>query len=201
MHRRELFRLFAAGAVIPALTPNLIAMARAAVRNSQSASGLALRTLDAHQNATVIAMTDLILPQTETPGAKAAKVNAFIDVILSDWATDAERKDFLQGLAGVDERSNELFAKAFIDCAPAQQESLLRVMDEEWVREAQGPKPLRSSSQEKYYRQLQDSFFGVFKRLTLVGYYTSEIGFTQELQEVIIPGSYHGCTVIGSKTL
>ncbi len=197
MHRRELFRLLAAGAAIPALTPNLLAALRESMHDSQSASGYALRTLDAHQNATVTAMAEVILPQTDTPGAKGAKVNEFIDVILTEWATDAERKRFLTGLAGVDERSNKLFGKAFVDCDPAQQESLLRAMDEEWVREEYLPKP-HTTGYQKRDQQLQDSFFGVFKRLTLVGYYTSEIGFTQELKKVIIPGSYHGCTPINN---
>jgi hypothetical protein len=196
MHRRELFRLIAAGAAMPVLSSNVIAM----LREAQASPGSALRTLDPHQNATVIMMTDVILPQTETPGAKGAKVNEFIDVILTDWATDAERKHFLAGLGGVDDRSTTLYGKPLVDCAPAQQESLLRAMDEEWVREEYGLKP-RTSAYEKRDQQLQGNFFGVFKRLTLVGYYTSEIGFTEELKEVIIPGSYHGCTPIGTVKL
>jgi len=200
MHRRELFRLLAAGAAIPALSPIFLAVLRETMRDSQSVPGGALRTLDAHQNATVTAMAEIILPQTETPGAKGAKVNEFIDVILADWATDAERTRFLLGLSGVDERSNELFGKAFIDCTPAQQESQLRAMDEEWVRKEYLPKP-KVGEYDKRDQQLQGNFFGVFKRLTLFGYYTSEIGFTQELKKVIIPGSYKGCTSIGSKAL
>src|SRR5271155_4558496 len=196
MHRRNLFRLLAAGAAMPALNTSALAMFRA----SQTASTAALRTLDAHQNATVVMMTDVILPQTDTPGAKGAKVNEFIDVILTDWATDAERKRFLAGLANVDERSTTLYGKPLVDCTRAQQESLLRAMDEEWAREEYIPKP-HTTGYQKRDQQLSDSFFGDFKRLTLVGYYTSEIGFTQELKKVIIPGSYHGCTIIGDNKL
>ncbi len=193
MHRRELFRILAAGAAIPALTPNTFAMFRA----SQAASAVALRTLDAHQNATVTAMSEGIIPQTETPGAKGAKVNEFIDVILTDWATDAERQRFLAGLAAVDERSNKLFGKSFVDSSPDQQNALLQAMDDEWVRSEYGPKPPRTGYADRD-RQLDGNFFGVFKRITLVGYYTSEIGFTQELKKVIIPGSYHGCQPVGT---
>jgi glucoside 3-dehydrogenase (cytochrome c) hitch-hiker subunit len=195
MQRRELFRLLAAGAVMPAVGPSVIALMHNAIRESQAASGGALRSLDARQNATVTVMAEMILPQTETPGAQGAKVNEFIDVILTDWATDDERKTFLQGLAGVDERSEQLFGKAFADSAAAQQESLLRAMDEEWARVEHLPKPHHTAHQDRD-QQLQGNFFGVFKRLTLFGYYTSEIGFTQELQKVIIPGSYHGCRLI-----
>src|SRR5579859_5546953 len=93
MHRRELFRLLGAGAVLPAVPPELFAM----LRQAQPGEGYALRTLDAHRNATVVAMIDLILPATDTPGAKGARVNEFIDLILTEWATEEERKEFLDG--------------------------------------------------------------------------------------------------------
>jgi glucoside 3-dehydrogenase (cytochrome c) hitch-hiker subunit len=189
MQRRDLFRLLAAGAAIPALSTNVLAM----LREGQSTSAGALRTLNPHQNATVISMADLIIPATDTPGATGAKVNEFFDVVLTDWATDEERQRFLKGLTHVDERSTELFGKSFVDAAPAQQESLLRAMDEEWVRDESLPKP-HERGYSKRDRQLQGNFFGTFKRMTMVGYYTSEVGFTQELKKVIIPGAYHGCT-------
>ena len=44
-------------------------------------------------------MIDQIIPSTDTPGAKGARVNEFIDVILTEWATPEERKNFLDGLA------------------------------------------------------------------------------------------------------
>ncbi|HWT89048.1 MAG TPA: gluconate 2-dehydrogenase subunit 3 family protein, partial [Candidatus Angelobacter sp.] len=79
MHRRELFRLLGAGAVLPAIPPDLFAM----LRSAQPGEGYALRSLDAHQNATTVAMIDLLIPETETPGAKGARVNEFIDLILT----------------------------------------------------------------------------------------------------------------------
>jgi len=75
-------------------------------------------------------MTDLIIPETDTPGAKAARVNEFIDVILTEWATEEERQYFLAGLTGVDKQSNELFGKDFVDASPHQQVTLLRAMDD-----------------------------------------------------------------------
>ena|SRR5438477_12137772 len=107
MNRRDALRMFTAGAVLPALTPELFAF----YRQAHPDSGYALRTLNAHQNDTVVAMIDQIIPATDTPGAKAARVNEFIDVILTEWAVDSERKNFLDGLAAVDKQSNELFGK------------------------------------------------------------------------------------------
>jgi hypothetical protein len=194
MQRREMLRLLSAGAALPALSPNLFAF----FRGSHPPEGYALRTLNPHQNATVIAMIDQIIPETDTPGAKAARVNEFIDVILTEWAHEDERKNFLDGLADVDKKSNELFDKDFADASPTQQLSLLRAMDEAAAFESSNrpPRPDRDEL-EDHDKQLEGSFFSVFKRITLHGYYTSEIGFTQELKLEIIPGAQHGCVPRG----
>jgi glucoside 3-dehydrogenase (cytochrome c) hitch-hiker subunit len=194
MQRREMIRILTAGAALPALSPEAFAF----FRTSHPPEGYGLLALNPHQNATVVAMIDQIIPDTDTPGAKAARVNEFIDVILTEWAHEDERKNFLDGLADVDKKSNELFAKDFIDAAPAQQLSLLRAMDEAAAFESstRPPRPDRDELEDRD-KQLEGSFFSVFKRLTLHGYYTSEIGFTQELQLQIIPGAQHGCVPRG----
>ena len=193
MQRRDALRLLVTGAVLPTLTPEAFAFFRAA----HPAAGYALKTLNSHQNATVVAMTDLIVPSTDTPGAKTALVNEFIDLILTEWATEEERANFLGGLAGVDKQSNDLFGKDFIDASPAQQTALLRSMDDgamvEHARAPRAPDMVRERD-----KQLQGNFWVVFKGITLHGYYTSEIGFTQELKLQIIPGAQHGCTPVGS---
>lgn len=193
MQRRDALRLLVTGAVLPTLTPEAFAFFRAA----HPAAGYALKTLNSHQNATVVAMTDLIVPSTDTPGAKGALVNEFIDLILTEWATEEERANFLGGLAGVDKQSNDLFGKGFIDASPAQQTALLRSMDDaamaEHARAPRAPEMVRERD-----TQLQGNFWVVFKSITLHGYYTSEIGFTQELKLQIIPGAQHGCTPVGS---
>jgi len=196
MNRRDALRVLTAGAVLPALTPELFAF----YRQAHPASSYALRTLNPHQNDTVVAMIDQILPATDTPGAKAVRVNEFIDVILTEWANDEERRHFLDGLADVDKQSNALFSKDFAAAAPDQQLALLRSMDE-------AAAIVRSRSREKdrppfweregHDTQMQDDFFTVFKNMTVHGYYTSEIGFTQELKLQIIPGAQHGCMPLG----
>jgi len=124
-------------------------------------------------------------------------VNEFIDVILTEWATPEERERFVNGLADVDQKSNELFAKNFADTSPAQQLALLRSLDESDAarrsRRARHP----SADTEERDTQLKGEFFAVFKGITLHGYYTSEIGFTQELKLQIIPGAQHGCAPLG----
>lgn len=191
MHRRELFRVLGAGAALPMFNSDLLAMFQAA----QPKSGYTLRTLNPHQNATLTLITDLIIPETDTPGAKGARVNEFIDLILTEWASEEERQKFLAGLTDVDKNSNALFGKDFIDAAPAQQEELLRDFDQRFAVERENVLPHRYV-RRSHDSQLEGSFFGVVKRMTLYGYYTSEIGFSQELRKEIIPGAYHGCTPV-----
>ncbi len=189
MNRRDALRMLTAGAVLPTLTPELFAF----YRQAQPASGYTLRTLDPHQNDTVVAMIDIIIPATDTPGAKGARVNEFIDVILTEWATEEERRNFLSGLADVDKQSSELFGKNFVEASSAQQLALLRAMDDSAAAERSRRPPRRSADWEEFDTQLQGNFFEVFKGMTLHGYYTSEIGFSQELNLQIIPGALHGC--------
>jgi len=189
MQRREALKLLMAGGVLPALPTDLFAF----FQGAHPASGYTLRTLNPHQNDTVVAMIDQIIPETDTPGAKAARVNEFIDVILTEWAVDEERQNFLDGLVGVDKQSNELFGKNFVDASPAQQFALLRAMDESIATQRARRRRHGNTIPEDRDRQLRGDFFTVFKGITLHGYYTSESGFTQELKLEIIPGAHHGC--------
>ena len=189
MQRREALKLLFAGGVLPAVPTDLLRF----FRDAHPASSYTLRTLNAHQNDTVVAMIDQIIPETDTPGAKAARVNEFIDVILTEWALDEERKNFLDGLADVDKQSNELFGKSFVDASHAQQFTLLRAMDESIAAQRARRRRHGNTIPDDRDKQLQGDFFTVFKGITLHGYYTSEIGFTQELKLEIIPGAHHGC--------
>lgn len=196
MNRRDALRMLTAGAVLPALTPELFAF----YQQAHPAGSYSLRTLSPHQNDTVVAMIDQIIPATDTPGAKATRVNEFIDVIITEWANDEERRNFRDGLDDVDKQSIALFGKDFAAASPAQQLVLLRSMDEAAdvarvnQREKKGPPFWEPQGRDT---QMQGDFFTVFKNMTLHGYYTSEVGFTQELKLQIIPGAQHGCTAVG----
>ena len=147
-----------------------------------------LRTLNPHQNAMVATISEIIIPQTDTPGAKAARVNEFIDLILTEWYDEEEKSIFLTGLTEVDTRTRDLFGKDFIDCAEKLQAEILRVLDDE-VAEARAE--VRRGSGRR--RPPERNFFFMIKQLTLIGYYTSQIGFEQELHSEIIPARHAGC--------
>jgi len=151
----------------------------------------ALTVLDPHQNATVVTIADLIIPATDTPGATAAKVNEFIDLCLGEWFDADERKRFLDGLAEADARSNKRFGKDFTACTPEEQTEMLQLLDAEVAA-------LRDAEKQRLHREPSPSqrFFGTMKRLTLLGYFTSEVGVTEELHNPIIPGRYDGCVLL-----
>lgn len=194
MHRRDLLRLLSAASVAPVLSPELCLL----LRQAQPGAGYTLHTLTPHQNETVIAMIDLIIPETDTPGAKAARVNEFMDVILTDWATEEERARILSGLDELDTQSKALYGKTFVDCRTLQQTTLLQALDDsiDWRH---GPVPAKTENPiDNPFIQLKGEFFRSFKLMTIHGYYTSELGQTRELKLEIIPGAYQGCAPVAS---
>jgi hypothetical protein len=192
MQRRELFRLLGAGAVLPAMTPEIFTL----LKQAQPGPDYKLRSLDAHQNATVVAMIDLIIPATDTPGAKGVRVNEFIDLILSDWAIPDERKAFFEGLADIDKQSNQLYGKNFVDASAQQQETQLRAIDDVFMANRQRPSRHGNTVPEPD-SEMKGPFWVVFKNITLHGYYTSQVAFEKELKLQIIPGAQHGCAPVG----
>lgn len=186
MQRREALRLLAATAALPLFSRDAFSLFQAV--HQQLSETPALKTLSPVQDALVTTIAELIIPQTDTPGAKAARVNEFIDVILTDWYNDEEKSAFLTGLADVDSRSRDLFGKGFMDCPEKHQVQILEALDDE-LPDAHGPRVRRWARKPPR----EKSFFFMMKQLTLVGYYTSQAGFEQELREQIIPRRHAGC--------
>ena len=193
MQRREALRLLAGAATLPLLSRDAFSLFQEV--HQQLPQTAALKALDPHQNATVATISELIIPQTDTPGAKAARVNEFIDLIVAEWYDQEEKSTFLTGLAGVDQHSQSSFSKNFVDCSNKQQIQILNDLDEE-ARVKSEPPPRRrvrnAPPEEK-------PFFFMIKQLTLIGYYTSEIGFEQELHEEIIPARHAGCVPLSAE--
>jgi len=192
VNRRKALKLLVSAAVLPALTPEAFSLFRGV--HAQIAAVPGLKTLNPHQNATVTTIAELIIPQTDTPGEKATKVNEFIDLILSEWYDDADTARFLSGLADVDLRSQNSFGKKFVDCSPAQQNQIMKALDDEAIA------AVKAESAEKNTNNgpasTPSNFFRMMKKLTLVGYYTSEVGFEDELHKSIIPAGHAGCVQI-----
>jgi hypothetical protein len=139
------------------------------------------KVLDAHQNETVVVLTELIIPETDTPGARAAKVNEYIDSVLAD-ASPADRDGFGQGLAWLDARSQQQFNTRFIDASPERQIELLTFLS-------------TTATPSSGDRQGIE-FFQALKGLTISGYYTSEAGLMEELGDpfTLFATEFKGCT-------
>jgi hypothetical protein len=187
MLRREALKLLAATTALPLLSRPAFSLFQAV--HQQLAETPALKTLDPGQNALVTAICDLIIPPTETPGAKAARVNEFIDLILTEWYQEEDRKLFLNGLSDVDFRSRDNFGRTFLECSSTQQTQILTQLDAQ-LTGLRRPEYLRRRGG---FGPPEKQFFYLMKQLTLVGYYTSQIGFEQELQAHIIPLRHAGC--------
>jgi len=189
MKRREVLLALGGAAVF---ADPLLAAGRAL--HSRLSGGAALKVLDPHQNEMVVAIAEMIIPATDTPGATAAKVNEFVDLALGEWMDDNERAKFLQGIGELDDRSRKRFAKDFTGCAPDEQTEMLQLVDAEVAA-------LRDADKQGTHRDPTPSqgFFQMLKRLTLLGYYTSEIGDAEELHNPIIPGRYDGCVLLDQR--
>ncbi len=122
---------------------------------------------DEHQNETVETLTELIISTTGTPGAKAALVNRFIDLLLHE-EPEARKRSFIEGLAWLEGRSMELHGAPFTRLTAEQQAALLA--------------PLAAPHGKDSNDQPGVRFFEEIKDLTIFGYYTSKIGMEQELE-------------------
>jgi hypothetical protein len=120
------------------------------------------RALTPDQAELVATIAEQILPETDTPGARAVGVHQFIDALLAQSYSAEQRERFVGALTDL--------GRAFQASTPDQQRALLDRLDREAA-----------------------PFFRTLKDLTLVGYYTSEIGATRELHHVPVPGRYDGC--------
>jgi hypothetical protein len=201
MERREALRLLAAATLAPgflrwepdAFIDGLRGHLGRDGPAAPPAGGHRFLALDEHQRATVDEISEMIIPATDTPGAKAVHVDEFVDVILSEWCSDAERADFLAGLAALDAASMQQYQVAFLDASPDQRAALLSALDAElsiaraarkaW-KQGNGPRP----------RDHTKMFWHQMRSLTVTGYYTSETGYTVERHEVLIPGIWKACT-------
>jgi hypothetical protein len=163
--RRTALRAFATGAVAaasPAWVESLCAFGQQHAQSPVAQAAIAAPDWTPG----VLKLTELIIPQTETPGAKAARVNRFIDSVLQH-AKPAEREAFLRGLAGIDERSRAQFRTDFIAATPGQQTEMLTSLSKGDSGSA--------ASGTGY------DLFRAIKSMTIDGYYTTEIGLRQEL--------------------
>lgn len=156
MHRRNLLKLGASFAIPTA-------WAQQASKPDWKPS-----FLDDHQNETVMALTELIIPATDTPGAKAAHVNRYIDLFLRDG--DAlQRERFMAGLNSLDGQSIQQHGHPFVHLTASQQTAILQALDAS-----------------------HNDFFQRAKSMTAGIYYNTQIGYRELNKGGRVPATF-GC--------
>ena len=145
-------------------------------------------------------VAETILPATSSPGAKAANVGQFMAVMVRDCYTPVDQKSFLEGLSKLNDAAEKKFSVKFMELSPAQRTELLIAADKD---------------QKEYYTKLYkkidadmakhkgdanyqepdqpNHYFRMIKELTLLGFFTSEVGATKALRYIETPGRYDGC--------
>ena len=126
-------------------------------------------------------VADTILPPTGSPGAKEAGVGAFIPVMVKDCYTADDQKTFVEGLTSLESTAKEEFGRKFQELDASERTELLAAID----KEAKAHQRNKADEDPNHY-------FHLFKQLTLLGFFTSELGATKALRYVQIPGKYDG---------
>jgi hypothetical protein len=166
-------------------------------------------------------VADTILPDTKTPGAKAAKVGAFMALMVTDTYDAEHQRIFREGMGKIDDAMKKAHDVTFVGATPAQRLELLTALDREQkaYQDALVPAPPtpqgparpdinRTASPDANPQATLDTvakteptkgpdrpphYFRMMKELALLGYFTSEIGATQALRYVESPGKFEPC--------
>lgn len=133
---------------------------------------------NARQAALTTALAQTILPAGDTPGAADVGVPGFIESMVKDIYTDEQRDMFLDGLNAFDEKCEAETGSSFADLSAEEQFDFASLENREAIESemADGPQ-----------------FFLVMKELTMIGFFTSEVGATQVLRYEEVPGVYQEC--------
>ena len=126
-------------------------------------------------------VSELIIPTTDTGGALAAGVPDFVKVMLTDWFNDAERENFISGLREFSAGALKKHGKKFGELTASQKNQYFG----ELLATAEGGASAPRTP-----------FVVLMKRLTVFGYYTSELGATTELRQQMAAAKYEPAAVV-----
>lgn len=155
---------------------------------------------DADHVAFLNEVADTILPATSSPGAKAANVGEFMAVMVRDCYEPKDQKIFLEGIKKLDDAGQKQFSGKFVDLTPEQRTNLLVALDKEQKdyyknlsKKIEADMAKHKGDAKYVARDMPDHYFRMMKELTLLGYFTSEVGATKALRYMETPGHYDGC--------
>src|SRR5215217_3608999 len=132
MQRRELLRVFGAATTLALVPRDAFAIWERVATGVRPAGGLTDVQL-----ALVGAVADTILPRTDTPGASDVGVAAFVDIIVSENYSDADREGFVAGLDAIEARAKSVGNGAFVDLSPEVRGTVIGALESETDRRAE----------------------------------------------------------------
>jgi gluconate 2-dehydrogenase gamma chain len=138
--------------------------------------------LNEDQAGLISEVAEIIIPKTNTPGAKDVGVPSFIDVMLKDVYTKEDQDHFLNGLKAFNEDANTTYGDLFNELDAEQQKEFVKKKHDEAI-----------AAEKSENKPEKRPFILAMKELTMLGFFTSEVGATQVLQYDPVPGAYKGC--------
>jgi hypothetical protein len=130
-----------------------------------------------------------IIPPTETPGAKEAKVQDYIIDFMESCSSKKEYENFLNGLIDLQADCFNTYGHSFENCLVDQKKEVLADLDNSLQYSS-----LLNKIRDRLFGR---SFFNILKTLTIEGYCTSSTGATEQLAYNPIPGRYIAITKLG----
>jgi hypothetical protein len=124
---------------------------------------------------------ETILPKTSTPGAKEAQVGLFMDIMVKDCYTKEHQLIFQEGIKTLESELKSKSGKSFMESTTQERTSVLTALDAEQKAYTETKKP-----------EDAPHYFRMMKELTLLGFFTSEVGSTKALRYVETPGKFDG---------
>jgi hypothetical protein len=206
MNRRELLQIVATMTGMTVIGGEAFAMhANANLSTLLEFSHTRLR-LSARDINLLDEIAETIIPKTDTPGAKAAEVGRFMEVMVSDCYTSAQQAAFIDGLKNFPSLCLAKYQKSFFRMNAKQRHEMLVELEKEAKSFNAGQSELDKERRhaletenkdnnfalQKEFESLPKHFFTMVKQLTLLGFFTSETGATKTLRYVAIPGRYDG---------
>lgn len=141
------------------------------------------------QAQTVVALCDVIMPKTDTPGAVEAGVPRFIDDMLKSVYTTADQERIVKGITAFEEESRASYGDGFATAGREDQIALVRKHHDALA----GSKTDSSAGWWRANGGGEKPFMIEMKELILLGFFTSKPGATEVLQYNMSPGPYKGC--------
>lgn len=141
---------------------------------------------------------DTIIPVTDSPGAKAAQVGEFMNVYVQDCYRPDQQKAFTEGVTTLNEACKKQFSNDFMELTAEQRKEVLVGLEKEAknfneaVRTKEQPARDAARKEMKEFNGASLHYYTLMKQLTLLGYFTSEIGMKQALRFLPVPGKYNG---------